>query len=392
MKNNLYNHGRMSIANRQAVLSLLKDRDTISRIDLTHELKCNGTTITRIVRDLMDNGFVKSIGIADSTGGRPKELIKLDPDCRQTVAVSIEPSAIIGVVMNLRGEIKMRDQVMLRTDITREELIAALKATCNRLLKQSSRDRLLGMAVSTYGAASGGERNIIGKAAHFQALEGIDLAELFEREFSTRPELIDGTIAKALWEIWFGDRDTAGNFILLNLGTGIGFAVAEDGRISFTRNSHPGEFGHTVYDIHGEKCDCGRTGCLETVASIPAIEKAVKAKLKKTISFEEIAEMYRRGDPQITKVVDNAATALSASITDLVNLLIPNKIVLCGPILKLGEKFSNIIDHRVRKLAFPSFLEDLTIIESVQEEESAAMGAGSILLDKFFTHGFGENK
>jgi predicted NBD/HSP70 family sugar kinase len=262
-----------------------------------------------------------------------------------------------------------------------------------RLLRHTDRSRLLGMAISTYGASLKDKPNIIGKAAHFQALEGLDLESLFEKEFSLKPELIDGTIAQALYEIWFNGRGGNGNLILLSLGTGIGFAIAENGRISFTRNSHPGEFGHTLYDIHGEKCECGRTGCIETVASIPALEKAVRSRLKtKEITFDEIVEMYHHEDPAVSEIVNHAASALGTSIANLVNLLIPNEIVLCGPMLKFGEKFSNIIKLTVSELAFPAFQEDMAIVESIQEEECDALGAASIFFERFFAHGFGEQQ
>jgi predicted NBD/HSP70 family sugar kinase len=127
-------------------------------------------------------------------------------------------------------------------------------------------------------------------------------------------------------------------------------------------------------------------GCLETLAAIPAIEKKAAAKLRlDRLSFEAVTEKYRAGDPAVKEVVENAAGWLGIAAANLINLLVPDKIVFSGPLMELGDDYFNIIKQKAAELTFPVFRENnIQLARSRFGSEAAARGAAIHILRSFF--------
>ncbi|MBN0780514.1 ROK family protein, partial [Pseudomonas aeruginosa] len=107
---------------------------------------------------------------------------------------------------------------------------------------------------------------------------------------------------------------------------------------SFVINDHiyrgslygSGQIGHTIVNPDGNACDCGRYGCLETVASLSALKKQARMWLKTqpeaTLAPEQLTtasliEAWKEGDVQIRAWVDNAANAIGLSLYNFLNIL-----------------------------------------------------------------------
>ena len=127
-KNNILNNDQMRNRNRLAVLNLLKNQGATSRSELTRQLACDGTTVTNIVRSLTTDGFIKSLGSAGVTRGRPRKLIGLNESACHAIGVSLSPRMLCGTIVNFIGETVFQEKVHLEKSISRETLKRALSS------------------------------------------------------------------------------------------------------------------------------------------------------------------------------------------------------------------------------------------------------------------------
>jgi predicted NBD/HSP70 family sugar kinase len=370
--------------NTLAVLNILRREDQISRAGLAARLNCDGTTVTRIVRELASKDLVLSGGLADSTGGRPREIIRLNADARHAIGIGLDPASITGVIVNLKGKIIVREQIFLGGAKTAESFTEALKLISSRLLAPRDGIRPLGLGVAAFGTFSG-EDKTLGTVAGFPAIENLSLTEFFKVNYSAEPEITDSTIARLMNETWFNDTGNTGSFGLFTAGAGIGFAAAVDGKIVFSRHSHAGEFGHIICHPDGELCQCGRRGCLETLCSTGALEKKLRLSSKDSAPrFSEIVKRCLSGDSAAVKVVIEAAKWLGTAIANQVNSMPPDEIMITGELMALGDPFRRTMEETIDKYVFPVFRKNLKVTISGAGEDGAALGAASTAARKLF--------
>jgi predicted NBD/HSP70 family sugar kinase len=385
--NNIINFNNMKHSNRLLVLNMLLRNGKMSRADIARELKCDGTTITHIVRELLKKDLVKSAGIAEIPGGgRPKELITLNPDSRQAIGISLEPPYITGIITGLTGKISFCEKVYLGKDIAHEELINILKKLGNNLVSRTEEGKLLGIGIATFGVFSPEQHKVIA-SKFFPAIENLNFMDLFRKEFGIEPEIIDNSYAKALTEINLsepGGKSTK-NFMLLDLGTGIALVNVCAGIPILGPGGYIGEFGHTLVNSGGEKCHCGRTGCLEMLCSMPVLEKGVsEASGEKNISFEKIVSLYQKGERKVAGIIDKSAEVLGAAVGNMLTALPTDEIIFTGRLMELGDKYFAVLEKSIRSTAFPLFVEKTRISKSRAPDENGALGACSVVLKSFF--------
>ena len=169
---------------------------------------------------------------------------------------------------------------------------------------------------------------------------------------------------------------------MIYMGHGIGSVLTIDGRTVASREGHPGEFGHTVCDINGLLCSCGRKGCLETVSSIPALLKQAAAK-GRHMEFEELCNTWTK-DPVLEKHVSFAASYIAAGIGNLIHIAMPDKLVLSGELLNLGEAFVGKLKAELKKQVIPPLMENLEISLASFDNFSTSLGAASTIIRTFF--------
>ncbi|AZB44903.1 ROK family glucokinase [Bacillus sp. FJAT-42376] len=178
----------------------------------------------------------------------------------------------------------------------------------------------------------------------------------------------DANIA-AIGEMWKGAGDGAKDVILVTLGTGVGGGIISNGDVIHGVNGAGGEIGHiTSIPEGGAPCNCGKTGCLETIASATGIVRLAKEKLSGTdqesllrttlkekgdISSKDVFEFAAKGDAISQEVVEFVSFHLGLSLSSLANGLNPEKIVIGGGVSKAGEYLRVHVEKYFKQYAFP---------------------------------------
>ncbi|WP_145950159.1 ROK family protein [Paenibacillus sp. Y412MC10] len=188
----------------------------------------------------------------------------------------------------------------------------------------------------------------------------LDLAARYEL-----PVAVDNDVHAAVHaELRFGAGRAYSSFVYLNVGTGIAMGIVEDGRIIRGTSNYAGEIGHMSVDPQGEPCICGRLGCLEPIASGGGMLERARQKLKQyansslhrygsRLHTQLIFDEARRGDPLAERIKREAQEALGFALTNVVNLLNPEAVILGGGVFQDGNFASDLLEH-IRKFSLPA--------------------------------------
>ncbi len=160
------------------------------------------------------------------------------------------------------------------------------------------------------------------------------------REFNVRVALENDGDAAALGEAAWGAGKGKSRLIYVTVGTGIGGGIILDGQLyRGADRSHP-EVGHHVIDASGPPCTCGFRGCWEALATGPAMAAWFKDKAPadhryaEDLSAKKIFQLAKEGDALAQEAVTREAYYLGLGLANLINLFVPEVIVLGGSIMK----------------------------------------------------------
>jgi glucokinase len=160
-----------------------------------------------------------------------------------------------------------------------------------------------------------------------------------------------------------GARVAAG----LTIGTGVGGGIVIDGKLFHGAADIAGEIGHTTVDLNGRRCKCGNYGCIEAYASGPAIAaravEGVEAGASSTlptyvdgdlakIDAQVVYQAANDGDEFAREVVRDTARFLGATVANVVNMLNPDVVVICGGVTLAGDQLFAPLREEVRRRAF----------------------------------------
>ncbi len=364
-------HGLMRRINRVRILNLLRLQDSLSRIELTRETGLDGKTVTNLTHELLAKRLIISDGYETSSGGRRPELLRLNSNLKHTIGIYLDPNKIIGVMVDLKGNILKEKVFPLFKISKRKYILSGIKKIAQSLIACTTRSRLLGLGFVFPGIIDRDKETII-QSSNLPALEGIRikeyLKEYFRKHFPLSVEIEDSSRAMALGEKWFGRAQGIDNFVFIDLGVGIGCAILSRSQLHYGVSLSAGELGHTVVDINGPRCRCGHKGCLETVASSRKILEKISGK----------------GRKEEQKIIADAGYYIGVGVSNLVNLLNPSHLIIGGELSLVGETLFKAIDRAMKKYTVPSSYNAVQVIQAAFGEKGGALGAATLILKKVF--------
>ena len=193
----------------------------------------------------------------------------------------------------------------------------------------------------------------------------------------------------ALAETVAGGAVGCRNMILITLGTGVGGGIIIDGKIYAGMRSMGAELGHTLLVLEGEHCTCGRDGCWEAYASATALirqgkragaqhpESALHG--REELTALDVFQAADAGDAAAQAVIDRWCVYVAAGLTDLVNSLAPEMILIGGGISRQGERILAPIRAYVTEHCFGGREGAIPVIAAAQlGNEAGIIGAAAL--------------
>ncbi|MFC4943729.1 ROK family protein [Pseudonocardia sp. GCM10023141] len=378
--------------NRAALLSHLYRHGPGSRLELMQASGLSSASVSNVVSDLISDGLVAEAGSENSDGGRPRTLLQVRPDVGHVVGVDVgETHLQAGLFDFTLATIASVTFPIADTRLVPER-VAELAATAIEAVvaKAGPHGPVLGIGVGVPGAVKPDglvHAPTLGwSGVPFPSMLATGIAE----SLGGAPLYVDNcarTLGQA--EMWRGAGRGAERAVIALLGVGIGAAFATDSRSGMT--STTSEWGHTIIQAGGAACRCGSRGCLEAYVGAEAIladyRSLAGAQPFVAVGTEAmLAELVGRAAAPGSAGPGAAATALTTAsdylgigISNLINLLAPDRVVLSG---WAGETLGPAILPQVRAAVDRyalSYMSGQTVIELGQlGQEAVALGAATL--------------
>ena len=202
--------------------------------------------------------------------------------------------------------------------------------------------------------------------------------------------------AASLGEAKFGAGKSYKTIIMLTLGTGVGGGIIIDGKLFEGNEGKGGELGHTVVEVDGEPCSCGRKGCLEAYASATALIRETKKAMyqnKRSLMWKispEIelvggkvpVEAAAKGDKSAIKVLDNYIKYLGEGILNYCNIFRPNIIVLSGGIANAGPALFDPLNKYIKERNYGyKATPEVKVVPAELGYDSGKIGAAALFFE-----------
>jgi glucokinase len=232
--------------------------------------------------------------------------------------------------------------------------------------------------------------------------KNVPIQAKLEQEFGCPVRILNDVDAGVYGEFRFGAGRDCRCVLGIFPGTGIGGGCVYEGEIIRGRTGSCMEVGHMQVAAGGPLCGCGRRGCLEAVASRLAISAAViQAAYRGEAPFlmknygtdlakirsKALSESIANGDERIRDIVKNAARQIGIAAGNLVNLLLPDRIILGGGLVEaMPSLFVEPVKAAAQKRVMPSFVNTFDVVAAQLGDDSGVLGAAAwvqhVVLDK----------
>ena len=349
--------------------TLLRAEKPMSRADLAKETGLTKATLSLLASMLIDSGVVQEgEPVVSTTYGRPSTPLEIHGGSIAGIGLQINTDGYGCLALDLNGDTLGQEWVsedMTGTDPY--EISAKLDAMTFPLESRLKRRgcKVVGAGLALPGMVTSDKRLLMARnlgwenvdLTTFDVMRGYDVTPCNEAKLAAIAQIPGYACARA--DVFDG-VDCADSFLYLSCDIGIGGAVVRDGEVVMGSHGFAGEIGHLSVAMDGPLCSCGRHGCLEAFAGRRAlVEAAGIAKDGDATSSEAIdtfLQRWRAGDPDVAKVVDQAADALVSAIASAVNLVDVDTVLLGGLWTHFSDELATVLEGRLRSeiLGYPN--------------------------------------
>lgn len=318
---------------RRALQLVFDDPGAQTRAGIARATGLTAATASSLVAELIDLRLVVDGEQAASTGGKRPTTLSIDADHHLLVVVVIRPTDARIALIALDGtEVDTRRVVY--TDTTRDRMLDAAVAD----IAAGYPGRPLVAGVQLPGTTDG--RRV------FESVQlgwtDVPLADRFEELLGVPVLLVNDVDAEAIAEAAIED-ESSGYRLFIHIGTGIGAAVTLDGELAPGPRDRAGEIGHVQVQFGGEarECRCGRSGCLESVASLTAM---LGDEFDDAMDAETIAALAAGADDRL---LTDGARALARTVKLIAAVLDAAEVAIGGPARALGDRFLGLVQAEI---------------------------------------------
>lgn len=358
--------------NTSLILKTIYDQREVSRADLARLTHLTRPTVSSIVAELIENQFVVEMGQGPSAGGKRPTLLSVAQDAHQLLCIDLGSQQFRGAVLNLRGEISHRIDVA-SNQYSGEAALELAFNLIDQLLNHVTKN-LLGLGIGTPGLVDS-KAGIVLNAVNLNWVN-LPLRDLVVERYQKPVYIANDSHMAALAEFTFGANRESDNLIVIKIGRGIGAGIVIHGQPFYGDGMGAGEIGHVVVADNGRSCSCGNRGCLETVASTPAILQQANQ------TWEELVAAYENGETEIINLITSIGQHLGKAIAALVGSTNIHHIVITGRLAQFGQPLLNTIQAEMRQRAMPIMADNTQVSFAQFGNEVVMLGCSAMILNE----------
>ncbi|WP_084124329.1 ROK family transcriptional regulator [Demequina sp. NBRC 110054] len=347
--------------NRALVLQALYRAEGLSRADVAREVGLTRVTISDLVADLITEDLVVELGVrADSRPGKPATLLDINRAGFAILALDLSKDALFrGVITDLDGTVLHREELDV-AGLAGEAAIEAAGQVLDALVA-AAQAPVLGVGVGSPGIVSAD--GTVLRAPNL-GWEDVPLQMILADRSGLPVQVANDANTAALAERTFGGAGE--DMMLVRVGRGVGAGIVLGGMLIRGAASGSGEIGHVVVGTDGgERCACGKDGCLETWLAIPRLTERLDA---------------AADDAARAAILVEAGERLGISLAPVVGALDLGEVVLSGPLDVLDGPLLDSTVHTLRNRTMASVHGHLSVRMTALGRDIVVLGAAVMVL------------
>jgi glucokinase len=312
------------------------------------------------------------------------------------IGVDVGGTKVAAGLVDGGGEIKSQTRTAMAASGT---AAAGLKAVTSAIDSLFAADPKIRNAIRGIGICSPGpldpKTGVVVNPPNLPCWRNFPLAAEVEAIYRVPVKVDNDANAAALAEVRWGAGQGYRYVFYATIGTGIGTGIVFDGKIYHGRTGAAGEGGHVSIDYRGPRCGCGKLGCIEALASGPAIAKRARAKLAaqsaprsqmldlaggniEAVTGELVGEAYAAGDLLAKGVLQETVELLSLWLGNIIDLLDPDVIIIGGGAAALLTPFFGDIKNLLPKFCVNSRCHEIPLLQAHYGADSGIAGGAAL--------------
>lgn len=364
------------------LFQLLRDGVPRTRAELAKSTGLARSTVAARVDELMRMGLITPLADSVSTGGRPPSQFALNPSARLVLAADIGASHATLAITDLAGTIVIEHSEPLDVTLGPVPVLTWMVENAVEMLAKIDRSpadlAAIGMGVP------GPVEHSTGQPVNPPIMPGWDRFDVpgWVRQHLDVPVLVDNDVnIMALGEravAWPGVE----HLMFVKVATGIGTGIISGGMLQRGAQGIAGDIGHVrVARGAGVPCHCGNTGCLEALASGPAIARSLRAQGIPAENGNDVVDLVKRGNIDAVQAVRQAGRDIGEVLTACVSIMNPSVIAIGGSMARVGEHLIAGVREVVYTRSIPLATEHLAIVQSAAAQNAAVLGASMLAIE-----------
>ncbi|WP_163708231.1 ROK family protein [Mangrovibacterium lignilyticum] len=364
---------------------------------MSKKIRVSIPTVRSILNELIEEKLVLITGIGDSSGGRKPVLYSLSGDAFFILAVEMDQYKAKAVIIDSLNELRS-EVIEFETNINDPEFIPKLDQAFQNLLKASGIEQA---SVGAIGICMPGlidPQNGINQTIKDQERQPV--AELVSKHFNVKTYIENDARMQTQGEFVFGKARNTKNTMVVNWSWGLGLGMIFNGDIYQGSNGCSGEFSHIRMVENGELCECGKRGCLQTIAGAKHLLDIAKQEIGKgTISqltnefteqtdkltIADIINCAQKGDELAINLINTISKNVAWGLSILIQLYNPELILLNGPLTIPKQYILITIQQALQQYCLENILSNVRIEISESAANSGLRGTAVMVFNKLFS-------
>lgn len=363
------------------LFQLLRDGRPRTRAALAEVTGLARSTVAARVDELMRIGLVSPVADAASTGGRPPSQFALNAGSRIVLAADLGASHATLAVTDLAGTVLARQQEPVQIADGPEAVLGWMVDASLGLIERLGRDRAELVAIGI--GVPGPVEHSTGRPTNPPIMPGWDRFDVpgWVQQHLEVPVLVDNDVnIMALGEralAWPGVE----HLMFVKIATGIGSGIISGGLLQRGAQGIAGDIGHVRVARGAEvPCHCGNRGCLEALASGPAIARALRDAGIPASSGDDVVDLVKSGNLDAIQAVRQAGRDIGEVLTTCVSLVNPSVIAIGGSMARVGEHLIAGVREVVYTRSMPLATEHLQVVQSAAASDAGVIGASMLAI------------
>ncbi len=372
---------------KRQIISALTKTPLLTVAELSAHLNVSTPTITKLINELVADGYIAEMGKIETAGGRRPASFALNPDAGFFLGVEVANGNLRFALCNMKGVIIDKSIVENAYEMSSNETIDVIASHIDKQIAGFglTKDKILGQGLSLRGRVD----STGGHSYSFLNAGGGSLSQKMFEKTGTRTIVENDTrsVAYADYVVSGENKDEDRLFIYADRGVGVGIII--DGKLYYGKSGFAGEFGHIPFFDNQIICHCGKKGCLETETSGIALENAFIQSIKEgrssilshnieqsgRVSYEQIVDAAIQGDVLSIELIGMVSDKLGRAISFLINIFNPHSVVIGGGMSRAGDFLLLPLRTSLGRYSLSLVNNDTSILLSTLDQTGGVEGA-----------------